>query len=149
MPISFSPGKVSVPLVMCYGVKQHATSSRATSFFISLTLANIFLPLLRCGRELIRVIQAPFGPVSMDEHGLHELIGNRSEVELMTCSFKVLFISLSPLLCPHTLSEQVYKQPWGSGRPDFKAVRNVLWVNKSNPLTSELKSLPIHRVGCT
>jgi len=116
---------------MCSGVKQQAVSLRATSFFISLTMAYICFPLLRNRRELNRVIQAPFfGPLSIDKHSLHELIENGSEVELMTCSFKLLFIFLTSTLCPHALSEQVYKQPWGSERPEFKAVLDLLWVKK-------------------
>lgn len=72
-------------------------------------------PTYICLRELNRVIQAPFlGPLSIDEHSLHQLAENSSEVEPMTCSFKVLFIFLTSILCPDTLSEQVCKQPCGS-----------------------------------
>lgn len=116
--------------VMCSGVKQQAISSRATSFFISLTLANRSLPLLS-RRELNRLIPIPFfGPLSIDEHSLRELIENSSEVELMICSFKLLFIFFTSMQCPHTLFEQVYKRPWGSERPDFKPVLDLLWVKK-------------------
>lgn len=66
------------------------------------------------------------GPFSINECSLHELVENSSEVDLMTCSFKLLFIFLTSFLCPCTLPEQVYKQPWGSERPDFKTVLDLL-----------------------
>lgn len=137
---SVSPQEMFLCLtVLCSGVKQKARSSRVTNFFISLTLANISLPLLRSSRELNRLVQAPFFcPLSIDEHRSQELVENSSEVELMTCSFKLLFIFQTSMLCPHTLSEQVYKQTWGSEKPDFKPVLDLLWVNKLNPLTFRL-----------
>lgn len=95
---------------MCSVVKQQATGSRAATFFISLTLANISLPLLRRTRELHRVVQVPFfGPSSVSQHSLHELILKKikkiknSHFELLTFSLKLLFIfatSIPVVPCP-------------------------------------------------
>lgn len=117
--------------VMCSRVKQQATGSTATSLFLNLTLANIYLPE---GAEQSNPGTLPWS-LSIDEYSLHQLVENSSEAEPMTCSFKVLFIFLSSILFPHTLSEQVCKQPCGSERPDFKAVLSVLRVKKLNSLT--------------
>lgn len=54
------------------------------------------------------------------------MIENSSEVDLKTCSFKLLFIFLTSILCLHSPPEQVYRQPWGSEMPDFKAVLDLL-----------------------
>lgn len=40
------------------------------------------------------------GPVPIDECSLHELAENSSEVGLMTCSFKLLFIFLTSFCVP-------------------------------------------------
>lgn len=46
-------------------------------------------------------MQAAFlGPFSINECSLHELVENSSELDFMTCSFKLLFISLTSFCVP-------------------------------------------------
>lgn len=48
-----------------------------------------------------RVMQTAFvGPFSIDECSLHKLVENSSEVDVMTCSFKLLFIFLTSFCVP-------------------------------------------------
>lgn len=154
LPMSFFPVKASMPFLLPVCALRWSSKIKVQESPVSYQLdhgQNVFTQLRR-GRELNRVMQTAFlSPFSIDECSLHELVENSSEFDLMTCSFKLLFILLTSFCAPIPSLSKFTNNP---GDQKGQALRQCWiysrWRNEilSHSCSSELKSPPIHGAVC-